>query len=72
MDQYQEIQRRYMLEQAPLRSQWLDQSLPEEEREAAHQQLLEVVARYTELCPPLTGTFTYTEEDAEEAKQNGF
>jgi hypothetical protein len=67
-----ENQRQYMLEQAPLRERWLDQSLSEDEREQAHQELLACVEKYTELCPPITGTITYTEEDVKEAKQNGF
>mgnify|MGYP001559039587 CR=1 FL=1 len=72
MDEWVKNQREYLQEQAPLRAKWLDESLPEDEREEAHRQLHQVVEKYTKLCPPITGTFYYTQADVEEAKRAGF
>ncbi len=55
-------QRDYLERQAPLRAAWNDESLPQEERDAAGKALRQLVAEVTEKCPPLTGTFYYTKK----------
>lgn len=62
----------YMDRQTPLRAAWLDKSLPAEVREEAGRKLTALIAEVTAKCPPITGTFTYTDEDVEEAKKHGF
>lgn len=66
------IQRDYLEKQAPLRATWLDESLPAEDRAAAYEQLTTLIQETTKKCPPITGTFYYTQEEADEAKRHGF
>jgi hypothetical protein len=65
-DQWLQNQREYLEKQAPLRAAWVNGD------EAAGEQLKQLVAEYTEKCPPITGTFRYTQEQADEAKKAGF
>ena len=65
-------QREYMDKQAPLRATWLNEELPADVRAEAKRQLLLLVEETTRKCPPITGTFTYTDEDVKEAREHGF
>jgi hypothetical protein len=60
--------REYLEAQAPLRAKWLDQTATPEEREVARVALMALVAKATKERPPLTGTFTYSQEDVDEKK----
>ena len=64
--------REYLEAQAPLRAAWLDESLPPAERAEAKKKLHALVEDFKRRFPPITGTFTYTPEQAEQAKQAGF
>ena len=59
-------EREYLARQAPLRAAWINGD------QEAGRKLKELVEETTAKCPPLTGTFTYTEEDVKEAKRHGF
>ena len=62
----------YMREQARLRTIAYNEALPAQEREAAKKNLEALVERYRKEYPPIVGTFTYTQEEVEEAKRHGF
>lgn len=61
-----QVQLDYLKKQAPLRAAWINGD------EETGEQLKALVAETTVKCPPLTGTFTYTQQDVEEAKKAGF
>ncbi len=66
MDEWVKNQREYLEKQAPLRAAWINGD------EEAGRKLHELVEETTKKCPPITGTFTYTQADVEEAKRAGF
>jgi hypothetical protein len=64
-NQWLKDQKEYLEKQAPLRAAWLNGD------EDAGRKLKELVAEYTAKQPPLAGTFSYTQEQVEQARRAG-
>ncbi len=73
LDQWAKDQHDWLVYQAPLRhTAYFDENATEEEKAEAERLLKESIQELTDKHPPLTGTFTYTQEQDEEAKKHGF
>lgn len=60
------------MRQSLLRASWLDPKYAPEVRGVAHADLRAFIAKATVEQPPLTGTFSCTADDVDEAKKHGY
>jgi NAD-dependent SIR2 family protein deacetylase len=72
LTEYQKDSRRLLEVQANLRKIIYNENLPQEERDAARAELKNEIDAHVKKFPIITGTFEYTQEDVEDAKEAGY